>query len=61
MVDLDDLDRSRWVNLTGASGHVASAHYRDQTARWVGGQTLAWAFGRDSVRAATEDRLVIEP
>ena len=24
VVDLDDLDRSRWVNLTGASGHVAS-------------------------------------
>ena len=23
VVDLDDLDRSRWVNLTGASGHVA--------------------------------------
>ncbi len=61
VVDLDDLDRSRWVNLTGASGHVASPHYRDQTARWVAGRTLAWPFGRDSVRAATEDRLVIEP
>ena len=61
VVDLDDLDRSRWVNLTGASGHAASAHYRDQTALWVRGQTLEWAFSRNSVRAATQDRLVVEP
>ena len=40
VVDLDDLDRSRWVNLTGASGHVASKHYRDQTPLWVDGRTL---------------------
>ena len=50
VVDLGDLDRSRWVNLTGASGHVASAHYRDQTPLWVQGDTLAWAFGRTAVQ-----------
>jgi len=60
-VDLDDLDRSRWVNLTGASGHAASGHYRDQTPLWVKGTTLAWAFGRDAVRKAAEDRLTLEP
>ena len=43
VVDLDDLDRSRWINLTGASGHVASSHYRDQTPLWVRGETLPWA------------------
>ena len=41
VVDLDDLDRSRWINLTGASGHVASGHYRDQTPLWVEGQHAA--------------------
>ena len=61
VVDLDDLDRSRWINLTGASGHVASSHYRDQTPLWVRGETLPWPFGRGAVRKAAEDRLVLEP
>ena len=49
VVDLDDLDRSRWINLTGASGHIASSHYRDQTPLWMDGRTLPWAFGRGAV------------
>jgi penicillin amidase len=61
VVDLDDLDRSRWVNLTGASGHIASGHYRDQTSLWVDGGTLPWVFDRKAVKAATKDRLVLEP
>jgi penicillin amidase len=61
VVDLDDLDRSRWINLTGASGHAASGHYRDQTPLWVKGDTLPWTFGRDAVRKAGQDRLVLEP
>jgi penicillin amidase len=61
VADLDDLDRSRWVNLTGTSGHVASKHYRDQTPLWVDGRTLAWAFSEDAVRKASEDKLVLEP
>ncbi len=61
VVDLDDLDRSRWVNLTGASGHIASGHYRDQTPLWVEGSTLAWAFDRSAIDKATEKRLVLEP
>ena len=61
VVDLDDLERSRWVSLTGASGHAASGHYRDQTSLWVEGDTLPWAFDRSAVSKATEDRLVLEP
>ena len=61
VVDLDDLERSRWINLTGASGHVASGHYRDQTSLWAEGQTLPWVFGRASVERVAEDRLVLEP
>ncbi len=61
VVDLADLDRSRWINLTGASGHVASGHYRDQTPLWVEGRTLAWAFSRPAVRKGAEDRLVLSP
>ncbi len=61
VVDLDRLDRSRWINLTGASGHLASSHYRDQTELWADGRTLAWAFSRDAVSRATTDRLVLLP
>ena len=61
VVDLGDLDRSRWVNLTGASGHLASGHYADQTPAWAEGRTLAWAFGAGAVRKASQDRLVLRP
>jgi penicillin amidase len=61
VVDLDDLERSRWINLTGESGHVLSGHYRDQTELWLDGDTLAWPFGRKAVAQAMDDRLVLEP
>jgi penicillin amidase len=61
VVSLADLDASRWVNLTGASGHALDAHYTDQTALWADGRTLPWAYGRKAVRAATEDTLTLVP
>ena len=61
VVSLADLDDSRWINLTGVSGHAFNDHYTDQTDLWVDGQTLPWAFGRDAVEAATEDTLILEP
>lgn len=61
VVDLADLDASRWVNLTGASGHAFAAHYDDQKEPWRDGRLLAWPFGRDAVRAAAADRLALLP
>ncbi len=61
VVDLSDLDRSRWVNLTGASGHPFDPHYDDQTADWAAGRTYAWPFTAGAVREATDDVLVLEP
>jgi penicillin G amidase len=61
VVDLDDLDRSRWINLTGESGHITSGHYRDQTKLWLEGETLPWAFGTAAVAKEAKDRLVLEP
>ena len=46
VVALGDLDASRWVNLTGVSGHAFDAHYADQTDLWVDGETLPWPFSR---------------
>jgi penicillin amidase len=61
VVSLGDLDRSRWINATGVSGHPASGHYTDQTALWARGGTLPWAFSPGAVRAAAEDTLTLTP
>ncbi len=61
VVSLADLDESRWISMTGVSGHPMSDHYVDQTDLWVDGETLPWAFGRAAVEAAAEDTLVLRP
>jgi len=61
VVDLRNLDESRWVNLTGQSGHVFDPHYWDQTHLWVTGQTLPWPFSREAVDAAKEQTLTLLP
>ena len=61
VVDLGDLDASRWINLTGVSGHPFSAHYTDQTDLWARGETLPWAFSRDAVEATAEHELRLVP
>ena len=61
VVSLADLDDSRWVSLTGVSGHPFSNHYTDQTDLWAEGETLAWPFSPEAVRAAERDTLTLEP
>ena len=61
VVSLADLDESRWVALTGVSGHPFAAHYTDQTDLWTAGETLAWPFTRAAVVDAGEDVLTLEP
>lgn len=61
VVSLADLDESRWISMTGVSGHPMSDHYVDQTELWVEGETLPWAFGRDAVEESTEDTLLLRP
>ncbi|WP_346387076.1 penicillin acylase family protein [Nocardioides sp.] len=61
VVSLADLDDSRWINLTGVSGHPFNDHYTDQTDLWADGRTLAWPFTRDAVAAAGGDVLTLEP
>ena len=46
VVSLGDLDDSRWINLTGVSGHAFDDHYTDQTDLWAKGETLPWPFTR---------------
>ncbi|MFF8973145.1 penicillin acylase family protein [Streptomyces sp. NPDC014995] len=61
VVNLDDLDKSKWINLTGASGHAFSAHYTDQTDKWAKGELLDWSFSRKAVDKNTSDTLVLKP
>ena len=61
VVSLEDFDDSRWINLTGVSGHAFSDHYADQTELWVAGETLPWPFSRDAVESAGADTLTLVP
>ncbi|WP_370618002.1 penicillin acylase family protein [Mumia sp. Pv 4-285] len=61
VVDLDDLDRSRWINLTGVSGHAYHRNYVDQTELWAEGRTLPWVFTAKKVEDAAEDTLTLTP
>ena len=61
VVDLGDLDRSRWVNLAGQSGHAFDEHYTDQVDLWLDGRTAPWPFSGAAVRRATDDTLVLRP
>jgi penicillin G amidase len=61
IVDLDDLDASRWVSLTGASGHAFHPHYADQTPLWQSGETRDWPFTIAAVQDAARDTLHLRP
>jgi penicillin amidase len=61
VVNLADLDKSKWINLTGASGHAYNAHYTDQTGKWVDGELLPWSFSEKAVDKSTGDTLVLKP
>ncbi|MEV6330732.1 penicillin acylase family protein [Streptomyces sp. NPDC051909] len=61
VVNVGDWDRSRWINLSGASGHAYHSHYTDQTEKWVKGELLDWSYGQAAVEATTQDTLKLEP
>jgi penicillin G amidase len=61
VVSLADFDRSRWINLTGVSGHPGSSHYADQTELWATGRYLPWVFSQAAVEDAAKDTLTLRP
>jgi penicillin G amidase len=61
IVDLSNLDGSRWIQLTGESGHAFSAHYADQFDLWRTGQTLPMRWDEEGIRKSTVDTLVLRP
>ncbi len=61
VVDLADLDRSRWIQLSGSSGHAFHENYADQLPLWAAGRTLPWVFDDEDVSKATEHTLTLRP
>ena len=61
VVDLGDLDRSRWVNQTGVSGHPGNGHYDDQLDTWLSGGSYRWPFTEPAVKAAAEHTQTLRP
>ncbi|MFS3127049.1 penicillin acylase family protein [Nocardioides sp. Bht2] len=61
VVSLADFDDSRWINLTGASGHVFHDNYTDQTDLYVEGRTLPWRYSQGAVRRAGTNTLTLVP
>ncbi len=61
VISLADFEDSRWISLSGVSGHPFSGHYTDQTDLWAEGESLSWPFSADEVEAAEEDTLTLVP
>ncbi len=61
VVDLSDLDRSRWVNQTGNSGHAFADHYNDQSEAWRKNELFDWPFTEAAVKEAGGDELRLVP
>jgi penicillin amidase len=61
VIDLSNLDKSRWVQLTGNSGHVYHPNYWDQAELWRDGDTTPWPFSEAAVLLAAEDTLTLTP
>ena len=61
LVDLGDLDQSRWVNQSGVSGHAFHRNYDDQTELWAGNQMWPFVSSREAVEARTTDRMELVP
>lgn len=61
VIDLAELDRSRWVNLTGESGHAFSAHYTDQTELWRTGRDAPMRWRPETIRREARYRQKLVP
>ncbi len=61
VVNLGDLDASRWVNQSGNSGHPFDDHYVDQADAWAANETFPWPFSEKAVRDGGGDELTLTP
>jgi penicillin amidase len=61
LIDLGDLDASRWVNQSGVSGHAYNRHYDDQIELWANQQLWPFVSSPGAVEARTETHQELLP
>ncbi len=61
IVDLSNLNESRWVQLTGNSGHAFHANYDDQLELWRTGQLLTFRFDQPTIEKENKHVLTLTP
>ena len=61
IVDLSDLDNSRWIQLTGNSGHPFHSNNVDQFELWRTGQDLPMWWERASIEMTAMNTLTLVP
>jgi penicillin amidase len=59
IVDLSNLDNSRWIQLTGNSGHAFHPNYDDQFELWRTGQNLPMRWNLDTIKSESTDTLTL--
>jgi penicillin amidase len=61
VVDLSNLDASRWVNSTGQSGHAYHDNYTDQIDAWAANETYPWPFTPKATSEESTTELTLKP
>jgi penicillin amidase len=61
IVDLSDLDGSRWVQMTGNSGHAYHRHYADQLELWRTGGMITWRWEKSTIESEASHTLILRP
>ena len=61
VIDLADVERSRYVIAGGQSGNPLSPHYADLFELWQRGEGVPIPWSLEAVEAATVDRLALRP
>jgi penicillin G amidase len=61
IVNLADLDESRWIQLTGNSGHAFHPNYTDQAELWRTGQTLPFRFSKPTIERDAKSTQTLNP
>jgi penicillin amidase len=61
IVDLADPDASRWIHLTGQSGHAFHDHYDDQFELWRTGETIPMRWQRTTIEHEARHTVTLRP
>jgi penicillin amidase len=61
IVDLNNLNESRWIQLTGNSGHPFHPNYDDQLEMWRTGQIVTFRFEKATIEREKARTLTLKP